>query len=248
MKLSEGLRERRLAARNRLQSGVFTTLIFLVLFGLVRACQVWEAPIPPPPRQGMIMDFGSLVEGASPQEEIEPVKETIQPQPVRPDNSEVVTAENDLPELEETIEPVEEVPQEATEEVEEASPEVPSNELTEEEDPGDTGQPDATQASDQKEVEENGEEGTSLDLVGWEWDAPPRPNDNSNELGKLVFQIVIDDRGEVLAANTESRLGISYQVAELYRKEILSLTFSPTRASDPPLRTQGRVTIVLKKE
>ncbi|MEM6297862.1 MAG: hypothetical protein AAF740_04135 [Bacteroidota bacterium] len=250
MKRSESLRERRIDARNRLQSGVFTGLVFLVLFGLVRACQVWEAPIPPPPRQGMIMDFGNLMEGASTPKEVQPTEEIIESEPeqIQPDNSEVVTAENDLPELEETTEPVEEVPQEVIEEVESTSPEVPSNEPIEEEEPGDTGQPDATQASDQKEAEENGEEGTSLDLVGWKWDAPPQPRDNSNELGTLVFRIVIDDRGEVLAATTESRLGISYDVAELYRKEILSLTFSPTRVGDPPLRTQGKITIKLKKQ
>jgi hypothetical protein len=63
-------------------------------------------------------------------------------------------------------------------------------------------------------------------LSGWRWDFEPNPPDTSNENGKIVFEIKIDDRGEIISVRTLEKT-VSPEVERIYRQEVESLTFSP---------------------
>ncbi len=93
-----------------------------------------------------------------------------------------------------------------------------------------------------------GNDGPSLDLAGWRWDYQPNPNDNSNENGKIVFEIKIDDNGEVVGVNTIETT-VSPGVLQIYQREVEKLTFSQINgnAIAAPIST-GKITFIIKSQ
>ena len=88
--------------------------------------------------------------------------------------------------------------------------------------------------------------GAVLEMVGWTWDAVPQPKDETEESGKLVFEIKIDDLGEVIAVRTLEKT-VSPVVERLYKDALAALTFSKT--SDNTTRANvstGKVTFILR--
>lgn len=84
-----------------------------------------------------------------------------------------------------------------------------------------------------------------LDMEGWDWDAVPHPNDNTDEIGKIVFEIIIDNSGFVVGVR-EVEKTISPQLSALYKESLTNLTFSKT--SEEVLNqniTKGTVTFIL---
>jgi outer membrane biosynthesis protein TonB len=75
--------------------------------------------------------------------------------------------------------------------------------------------------------------GASLDLAGWVWDYIPKPHDTSDEFGRIVFEIKVDDQGDVIGVRTLEKT-VSPKVEQIYRKEVESLTFSPTSENTIP--------------
>jgi protein TonB len=45
-----------------------------------------------------------------------------------------------------------------------------------------------------------GDGGAALEMTGWMWDKPPDPEESTPQDGKIVFEVTIDDRGEVVTA------------------------------------------------
>lgn len=90
--------------------------------------------------------------------------------------------------------------------------------------------------------------GVLLELIGWAWDQTPDPHDNTNEIGKIIFQIVIDDMGEVISLKTLEKT-VSPLVEKIYKEALMGLTFSKTLDNlvYTPTST-GRVTFVLREE
>jgi periplasmic protein TonB len=90
------------------------------------------------------------------------------------------------------------------------------------------------------------ETGTLLELAGWLWDTVPQPQDNTDECGKVVFQITIDEFGEVIAVNTLEKT-ISPLVEKIYKDALTELTFSKTKDNlvSTPTST-GKVTFKLQ--
>lgn len=70
-----------------------------------------------------------------------------------------------------------------------------------------------------------GGSGGSLSMTGWTWDFEPRPNDQSSETGLLVFEVKIDDQGEILSVRRIQGT-VSPAVERVYRAEVEKLTFS----------------------
>ncbi|MFN2302296.1 MAG: hypothetical protein ACK2TV_01060, partial [Anaerolineales bacterium] len=68
--------------------------------------------------------------------------------------------------------------------------------------------------------------GSSLELAGWIWDFEPDPRDTSNEDGRIVFKIKIDDMGQIISVKTLEST-VSPDVERIYKTEVKSLTFSP---------------------
>lgn len=88
--------------------------------------------------------------------------------------------------------------------------------------------------------------GASLDLAGWNWDYLPKPEDTSNESGRIVFQITIDDQGYIIGIKTIEKT-VTPAVEKIYRDEVSRLTFSPTSGNAMPAPTStGKITFIIR--
>lgn len=271
MRITETQKERRVESQHRLQGSIFAAVLMVLLFWGLRSCQMWEAPYPPPPRAGMVMDFGKLVQGGQPDGSSQ-AQPTPPPKPVAPPEPtpepEAVTDDNDLPPVEESPEPIEEPTPEPEPEdpVEEPTdPPQPQEEAetppektetpTEEKPPkgepakenGDSGQQDIPQESNNFEGNESGEGGTSLQLAGWHWDHPPIVNDDSREIGTMEFEIIINKYGEVMSVEVKERYSISISLVNKYKAAIERMTFSPEGSGERPNYTTGTIRIELTR-
>lgn len=91
-----------------------------------------------------------------------------------------------------------------------------------------------------------GGSGTGLDLAGWTWDRKPDPKLPENESGRLVFEIEVDENGEITRLVPIER-GLSATAEKICREEILKLTFSQTGANVPNI-SKGKITFVVKAQ
>ncbi len=110
-------------------------------------------------------------------------------------------------------------------------------------------QDEATMTIDQRSLykaHQDEQVGPLLELAGWLWDMVPQPEDPTEESGKIVFQIKIDDSGEVIAVETIEKT-ISPLVEGIYQESLMGLTFSKTTDNlvYAPTST-GKVTFVLE--
>ena len=193
--------------------------------------------------------------------EVEEVTEAelTEPEPEEP-VEEVVTETQ----VEESPVVVEEVEESVKEVVAEPEPEpepvpVPKQESLY---PGKAAKP-SNQGDDTKEIGDKGKEegkideraiygakgsadGASLQMAGWNWDNIPRPNDSSNENGRIVFEITIDDQGEIIGVRTIEKT-VSPTVERQYRLAVERLTFSTTNDNVRPAPTStGRITFIIR--
>jgi periplasmic protein TonB len=90
-----------------------------------------------------------------------------------------------------------------------------------------------------------GSGGTKLDLAGWMWDTKPVVRDESNETGKIVFEIKIDGDGNLVAVRPIEK-SVSPSVVQYYEREIRKLTFTKTSSGAAPPFSSGRITIIIK--
>jgi protein TonB len=93
-----------------------------------------------------------------------------------------------------------------------------------------------------------GDGGPSLDLAGWRWDSQPNVNDNSKENGKIVFEITVDNNGDVIGVKMIEKT-VSATVEQLYRREVEKLTFSQINgnAIAAPISI-GKITFIIKSK
>ncbi|MGI2298264.1 hypothetical protein ACRRVB_00290 [Candidatus Cardinium hertigii] len=85
--------------------------------------------------------------------------------------------------------------------------------------------------------------GAMLELKGWEWDVVPNPRDRTEECGKIVFEIQVDQNGEIVSIRTIEKT-VTPIVEKIYADALLDLTFSKT-AETPSGISTGKVTFVL---
>jgi len=106
---------------------------------------------------------------------------------------------------------------------------------------GDKGNP--TGSLDAKALygSQGGGGGAALDLAGWTWDYVPKPQESSNETGRIVFRIQVDDRGEI--TNIVKLEGnVSPAVERIYRQAVERLTFTRTSSGPVPPLSTGTIT------
>lgn len=113
---------------------------------------------------------------------------------------------------------------------------------------GDQGDPEGELNADALYGNPGGGGGSSFNLEGWNWDYIPRPKDESNENGRLVFEIKVNADGEILSVRTIER-SVSPAIEKIYRAEVEKLTFSRKSLSGtaPPVST-GTITFVIKSK
>lgn len=88
--------------------------------------------------------------------------------------------------------------------------------------------------------------GASLDLAGWKWDKKPKVNDdNEDENGKIVFEITIDDQGDIITIKTLEKT-VSPAVEKLYRAEVEKLSFTKSDNKLPASKSTGRITFIIR--
>lgn len=86
----------------------------------------------------------------------------------------------------------------------------------------------------------------SLELADWRWDCAPQPKDTTDENGKIMFEIKIDDLGEIIAVKTLEKTVSSF-VEKIYQEAVEKLTFSKTsrNASYAPTSI-GKITFLIR--
>lgn len=110
---------------------------------------------------------------------------------------------------------------------------------------GDQGKPEGTVDARALYGTPGGGDGASFDLAGWNWDYIPKPNESSNETGRIVFRIRVDDRGDVTEiVRVEST--VSPAVERVYREAVQRVTFSRTASGPVPQSTTGTITFIIR--
>lgn len=110
---------------------------------------------------------------------------------------------------------------------------------------GDKGEPEGTVDARSLYGSQGGGDGPALNLAGWTWDEIPKPQESSNETGRIVFQIKVDDRGEIMQIVTLEKT-VSPTVERVYRQAVERLTFSRTAAGMTPPVSTGTITFTIK--
>ncbi len=250
-------------------TAVGVQLILLILFYFIVA---WREPFPPIPEYGIELGFTTSAGApntSSPAQQAPLTEEVIEEIPVE---AEPVSAEDATESPSEPIEAqeqpitpndvdspvkVEDVEVESEEVIEEVVEEVDARAMmppsdTESEDSSDK----PSDGEDEQEVDERaiygsqgtneGEsEGANLALTGWIWDFKPRPDDTSDQSGKIVYEIVVDSDGELRSIKTKIST-VSPIIERKYRREVEKLTFSKTADYKAADLSTGTITFIIK--
>ena len=89
-----------------------------------------------------------------------------------------------------------------------------------------------------------GSGGSSLDMAGWRWDSKPLVRDESNEEGKIVFEVKVDEEGNIISVN-KVLSSVSPALVRKYQKEVESLSFSRTSGGNNGQGATGRITFII---
>lgn len=89
-----------------------------------------------------------------------------------------------------------------------------------------------------------GKGGSSLDMAGWKWDRKPTINDESDEEGKIVFQVKVDEDGSIISVTVIEK-SVSPTVVKKYQKEVEDLTFSKISGASNSSGATGRITFII---
>lgn len=90
-------------------------------------------------------------------------------------------------------------------------------------------------------------EGSSFQMSGWIWDYKPDPDypKSLNQSGKIVFQVVIDEKGNIFRVIMKEN-SVSTTLAKIYEDEVWKLTFHKTAGSSAEAASTGTITFVIK--
>ena len=90
--------------------------------------------------------------------------------------------------------------------------------------------------------------GFALQMAGWNWDEQPNaPKLPDNENGRVVFEIEVDENGEITSIKTVER-SLSPEAEKICRQEIEKRSLVRTSAGVTPERSKGRVAFVLRTQ
>lgn len=87
--------------------------------------------------------------------------------------------------------------------------------------------------------------GAALQMTGWKWDREPNPNEKTTKDGKIVFEVTIDDRGEVISVKVVNYT-VNASLVKIYQNEVEKLTFTKTSSGPVPPTTKGVITFIIK--
>ena len=85
--------------------------------------------------------------------------------------------------------------------------------------------------------------GISLNMAGWGLGSRPQVSDDSDETGKIVFELKVDNRGDIISVRTKETT-VSASVVEVYRRAVQKIRLVPKASSAPPIST-GTITFII---
>lgn len=88
--------------------------------------------------------------------------------------------------------------------------------------------------------------GVSLNISGWGLGSRPQVNDDSDETGKIVFQLKVDDRGDIMNVRVLETT-VSAAVVEVYKRAVQRVRLVPKSSATPPIST-GTITFIIKSK
>lgn len=110
---------------------------------------------------------------------------------------------------------------------------------------GDQGNPEGDVDAEAMMGPQGGGSGSKLDMSGWKWDSPPRPNDPTQQSGKIVFEIKVDNNGEVISVRAIETT-VSAEVVKIYQDEVAKLSFSRTSGGKTAPQSKGTITFLIR--
>tara|TARA_Y100001972_G_C7653949_1_gene329045 strand:+ start:203 stop:1036 length:834 start_codon:yes stop_codon:yes gene_type:complete len=226
-------------------------------FGLDRTGQGEVAPATPQPQEE-VEESASQEETAEAEETSEPATEEVVKEAEVPTEPITKTPSPDVvekkveepkpkPEPVKTEEPAKEVKKE--EQKPASTPTVsekPSPSQGNTNEPGDEGKKEGK--LDDRAIygsQGGGANGASLQMAGWVWDQKPNPNDKSDETGKIVYKIKIDDEGYIIDIELQSST-VTPAIERLYRQSVERLSFSKTSEYKPAPTSTGTITFLIQ--
>lgn len=87
--------------------------------------------------------------------------------------------------------------------------------------------------------------GASLSLAGWMWDSQPNPKDESDETGKIIYEITVNNEGYINGIKLLES-SVSPALERQYRLSIEQLSFSKTAQYQPAPLSKGTITFIIK--
>jgi len=88
--------------------------------------------------------------------------------------------------------------------------------------------------------------GASLQLNGWKWDDKPDKKDPYNETGKIVFQIKVDNEGNIVEVKPIEKT-VSPGVVSFYQEQVEKLSFTKTKDNTEAAEVStGKITFIIK--
>lgn len=253
-------------------AGSFGFHILLLLFLMYSVA--WKKQIPAPEEYGMEVNFGLDDQGfGENQPEQAPGSDTRKSSTSPPANQEEQNKPESEPEPEKIIRGEEDVAvapaktaasAKSTESPKTASPKNPSPESlfpgekssgssgNDGNKPGTTGDmgkkngnPDVRGIYDGNPG--NGSGGSSLDMAGWKWDSKPEVRDESSEEGRIVFEIKVDEEGNIISVRPLEK-SVSPALVKKYQKEVESLSFSRTKGATNGNGATGKITFIIRSK
>lgn len=110
---------------------------------------------------------------------------------------------------------------------------------------GDQGNPEGEVDAEAMMGPKGGGSGSQLDMSGWKWDSAPRPNDRTQQSGKIVFEIRVDSNGEVIAVRVIETT-VSAEIVKIYQDEVAKLSFSRTSGGKAAAQSKGTITFLIR--
>ncbi len=89
-------------------------------------------------------------------------------------------------------------------------------------------------------------QGVALNISGWGMGSRPQINDDSDESGKIVFELKVDDSGDIISIRVKETT-VSQSVVEVYKRAVSRMKLVPKSDNVPPVST-GTLTFIIKSK
>ena len=86
--------------------------------------------------------------------------------------------------------------------------------------------------------------GLALNVSGWGMGARPQVNDDSDESGRIVFEITVDDTGDIIGVRVKEST-VSQSVVEVYKRAVSRMKLVP-KSENVPSTSKGTITFNIK--